>query len=83
MVSSVIWEKNARVSFSKMYKIARVRRTSYCKKINILVGICVNQIRLLQNFALLLHIFPQLLPILALLVQIYILIVVLPNLCVL
>ena len=28
MVSSAIWEKHARVSFSKTYKIARVRRTS-------------------------------------------------------
>ena len=28
MVSSAIWEKHARVSFSKMYKIARVHRTS-------------------------------------------------------
>ena len=28
MVSSAIWEKHARVSFSKTYKIARVRRMS-------------------------------------------------------
>ena len=28
MVSSAIWEKHARVSFSKTYKIARVPRTS-------------------------------------------------------
>ncbi len=28
MVSSAIWKKHARVSFSKTIKIARVRRTS-------------------------------------------------------
>ena len=28
MVSSATWEKHARVSFSKTYKSARVRRTS-------------------------------------------------------
>ena len=28
MVSSAIWEKHVRVSFSKTYKIARVRRMS-------------------------------------------------------
>ena len=28
LVSSPIWEKHARVSFSKMFNIARVRRTS-------------------------------------------------------
>ncbi len=30
MVSSAIWEKHARVSFSKTFKIARDRRTSEC-----------------------------------------------------
>ena len=30
MVSSAIWEKHAQVSFSKTYKIARVRRTNLC-----------------------------------------------------
>ena len=30
MVSSAIWKKHARASFSKTIKIARVRRTSAC-----------------------------------------------------
>ena len=33
MVSSAIWEKHERVSFSKMYKIAQVRRTVRFEKL--------------------------------------------------
>ena len=44
MVSSAIWEKHARVSFSKTYKIARVRRTSSICVFEKLMSACFSQI---------------------------------------
>ena len=44
-VSSAIWERHARVSFSKMYKIAQVRRTSaICAFFGKLMSACFSQI---------------------------------------
>ena len=44
MVSSAIWKKHARVSFSKTYKIARVRRTSSICVFEKLMSVCFSQI---------------------------------------